>query len=324
MTPKPSSECCNDCKGLDGSQGAVGCSNPGCPCHIHHAPHNDGGSNPFDLPQESKNGGAGGYKPSSIGGLGGIGNPGSSSPNHWTPTLGESQEIPPGDCPYGCGDNKHICIFAKTPESQEPERFSVGGALAEAASDLDWESPKTPEAVDVEGIVEREFHFDDDDTAHCSRAFLVELVTKLTALTTAKATDVGWEEKFEAALPLIVKDYNDFIFNAGEIGELDIEEIVSERLKPLFHELTALTATPTVEGEEWKVPTDLQKDTWSVIEYHDFNVVVPSVDSTPHELGTLTCLCNPRVTLQEGQQMVLHNSWRDSTAIDNSLKGIFK
>ncbi len=42
------------------------------------------------------------------------------------------------------------------------------------------------------------------------------------------------KEEFEKILPLIVEDYNNFIIEAGEIGELDIEEIVSERVKPLF------------------------------------------------------------------------------------------
>ena len=49
------------------------------------------------------------------------------------------------------------------------------------------------------------------------------------------------KERFEKKLPLIVEDYNNFIAEAGEIGELDIEEMVSERLLPFFRqELLAL------------------------------------------------------------------------------------
>lgn len=49
-----------------------------------------------------------------------------------------------------------------------------------------------------------------------------------------------WETKLEKILPLIVEDYNNFIIEAGEIGEMDIEEIWSERIKPLFLEQLTL------------------------------------------------------------------------------------
>ena len=71
--------------------------------------------------------------------------------------------------------------------------------------------------------------------------------------------------------------------------------------------------------KEWKVPTDIQRQTWSVIEYPDCNVVVPSVDSAPHEIESLSCPCRPRVEAE----MIVHNSWRDLKKIEISLKSIF-
>lgn len=61
------------------------------------------------------------------------------------------------------------------------------------------------------------------------------------------------KERFEKVLPLIVEDYNNFIVEAGEIGELDIEEIFAERLLPFFRqELLALAE----EIEATKQPND--------------------------------------------------------------------
>lgn len=47
----------------------------------------------------------------------------------------------------------------------------------------------------------------------------------------------NWEKEFEVILPLIVEDYNNFIAEACEIGELDIEEIWEERVKPFIRAL---------------------------------------------------------------------------------------
>lgn len=54
--------------------------------------------------------------------------------------------------------------------------------------------------------------------------------------TQSKSVEVegDWKDRLEAVLPLIVEDYNNFIIEAGEIGELDMEEIVSERIKPFI------------------------------------------------------------------------------------------
>lgn len=76
--------------------------------------------------------------------------------------------------------------------------------------------------------------------------------------------------------------------------------------------------------KDWKVPKDIQAQTWSVIEYDFFNVVVPSTDSKPHDIEGYTCPCNPRTEVTEGSHMVVHNSWRDMASIDESLKKIFK
>lgn len=44
-----------------------------------------------------------------------------------------------------------------------------------------------------------------------------------------------YREKLEEILPLIVKDYNDFVTHTGgEIGEMDIEEIVNTHVSPLL------------------------------------------------------------------------------------------
>lgn len=47
-------------------------------------------------------------------------------------------------------------------------------------------------------------------------------------------TEKSWAERFDEILPLIVEDYNNFIAEAGEIGEMDIEEIWENRVKPLI------------------------------------------------------------------------------------------
>lgn len=71
--------------------------------------------------------------------------------------------------------------------------------------------------------------------------------------------------------------------------------------------------------KEWKVPHNINRQTWSVIEYTDYNVVVPTTDSQPHEIESLTCPCNPRVEME----MVVHNSWRDEAKVDNAITDLF-
>jgi hypothetical protein len=56
------------------------------------------------------------------------------------------------------------------------------------------------------------------------------------------------EAEFEKLLPLIVEDYNNFITEAGEIGEMDIEDIVSERIKPLLGAALLKVANETKEA----------------------------------------------------------------------------
>lgn len=73
----------------------------------------------------------------------------------------------------------------------------------------------------------------------------------------------------------------------------------------------------------WKVPEDIQKDTWSVIEYDLYSIVVPSVDSKPHTTEGYKCSCGPSVEVTGTTHMIVHNSWVDSGAIESSLKGIF-
>lgn len=75
--------------------------------------------------------------------------------------------------------------------------------------------------------------------------------------------------------------------------------------------------------KDWKIPQTIQKQTWSVIQYDLYNVVVPSVDSKPHTTEGYTCPCNPKVASEENGHMIVHNSWRDSVAIEDSLNSIF-
>lgn len=75
---------------------------------------------------------------------------------------------------------------------------------------------------------------------------------------------------------------------------------------------------------KWKVPTNIQKNTWSVIQYDDHSVVVPSTDSASHNIEGFTCTCDPRVEVTEGVYHVVHNSWLDKQEIERSLKTIFK
>lgn len=82
-----------------------------------------------------------------------------------------------------------------------------------------------------------------------------------------------WEEKLEKILPLIVEDYNNFITEADEIGEMDIEEIWSDRIKPLF--LESLTLARREERES------IKKAVISIIE-----------SSTKDNLGVLTALAD--------------------------------
>ncbi len=75
---------------------------------------------------------------------------------------------------------------------------------------------------------------------------------------------------------------------------------------------------------EWKVPETVDKaQTWTVITFDEFTCVVPTTDSQPHELESLSCPCKPRVEMEDGVTMVTHNSWRDEKSIDESLKGLF-
>jgi len=67
-------------------------------------------------------------------------------------------------------------------------------------------------------------------------------------------------------LPLIVEDYNNFIAEAGEIGELDIEEIVSERLLPFI----AKTRREAERGKEELVDALISMYSQYCPDGHDF------------------------------------------------------
>lgn len=74
----------------------------------------------------------------------------------------------------------------------------------------------------------------------------------------------------------------------------------------------------------WEIPKEVnKKNTWSVITYPDYHVVVPTVDSKPHEIESLTCPCGARTELTDGFPMIIHDSWRDKERIAASLSKIF-
>lgn len=53
------------------------------------------------------------------------------------------------------------------------------------------------------------------------------------------------------------------------------------------------------------------KKTWSVIEYDERVVVVPSTDDDYHDLDTDECHCNPEIKKDDWntKKMVIHNAW---------------
>ena len=72
----------------------------------------------------------------------------------------------------------------------------------------------------------------------------------------------------------------------------------------------------------WKVPEEVQKLTWSVIQYPTMSVVVPSVDSEPHNIESMICKCEPRTEVMDGFHHVVHNSFIDKSRINDSLKSL--
>jgi hypothetical protein len=82
------------------------------------------------------------------------------------------------------------------------------------------------------------------------------------SLTKSEDVESTWKEDFEKLLPLIVEDYQNFITETGgEIGELDIEEIVSERVLPFLEkfERRIREECGNKELREWELAEYLAK-----------------------------------------------------------------
>ncbi len=73
---------------------------------------------------------------------------------------------------------------------------------------------------------------------------------------------------------------------------------------------------------KWKVPEGVQKLTWSVIEYPNMSVIVPSVDSGAHTIEGMTCKCQPKIETDGNYHHVIHNSFEDKERINVSLKSM--
>ena len=75
--------------------------------------------------------------------------------------------------------------------------------------------------------------------------------------------------------------------------------------------------------KRWDEPIKLKRLTWTVIEYEDFNVVVPTTDTKAHTLDALRCSCNPRIDIEAGHMHVVHNVWEEEDAIQESMEKLF-